>query len=210
MIVQLQGILQDLDDTHCVVVVQGVGYCLGISSRCAHAIFPQMGQEVTLFTRMIVKENAIELYGFESVPARSAFDRLIAISSIGPKLALAILSTYSVSDLKTIASTKDIDRMSLVSGVGKKKAARILVELADSFSKDKDLVAEDADAAGADARSSAPASDPALIDEAKQALLSMGFTTQEIELAQAHLDISAYASLSTLISATLKRLGGDR
>lgn len=208
MIVQLQGKLQELDDTQCVIAVSGVGYALGVSTNTAHALFPHLGEGVTLFTRMIVKENALELYGFETRSERSAFERLIAISSIGPKLALAILSTYSVAELRSIAHANDIDRMSQVSGVGKKKAARILVELADSFAKDKELMASSAEEA---AQVSEAPSDHAheLQEEATQALLSMGFTTQEIDLAHKHIQDQGYASLEELIAALLRALGGD-
>ena len=107
MIVQLTGTLVEVFPNSVVLDVQGVGYELGISANTA-ANLPACGQTaVTLLVRMIVKENAMELYGFSSRQERNAFDRLIGISGVGPKLALAVLSTYSLSDLATIALSED-------------------------------------------------------------------------------------------------------
>lgn len=212
MIVQLTGTLVEVFPNSVVLDVQGVGYELGISANTA-ANLPACGQTaVTLLVRMIVKENAMELYGFSSRQERNAFDRLIGISGVGPKLALAVLSTYSLSDLATIALSEDVTRMAQVPGVGKKKAQRLLIELADVFAKDAELRI----LASAEEKSSgvcAQAPRHSVLDDAQSALLAMGFTPQEVEIALKPYDKkecndNPSLTAQTVITQALQRLGG--
>ena len=99
MIVQLTGTLIEALPTHAVLDVQGVGYEVGISYNTASEL-PSVGTPgVTLLTRMVVREDAMELYGFTSREERTLFDRLVAISGVGPKLALSVLSTFKPAAL---------------------------------------------------------------------------------------------------------------
>ena len=208
MIVQLTGTIVELFPTHAVIDCMGVGYELGISSITASQL-PAVGTSgVTVLTRLIVREDAQELYGFATREERALFDQLRAISGVGPKLALAVLSTFTPAQLATVVTTQDAARMALVPGVGRKKATRLLVELSDVFQKNAELkmLVGLTDAPGTP--SSAPSNAPA--SEAADALLSMGFTSAEVELA---LDGAAEAGVSStkdLLSYALKRLGGGR
>ena len=208
MIVQLTGTLVEVMPTHAVIDCRGVGYELGISALTAQAL-PAVGTSgVTILTRLIVREDAQELYGFATREERALFDQLRAISGVGPKLALAVLSTFTPAQLATVVTTQDAARMALVPGVGRKKATRLLVELSDVFQKNAELkmLVGLTDAPGTP--SSAPSNAPA--SEAADALLSMGFTSAEVELA---LDGAAEAGVSStkdLLSYALKRLGGGR
>ena len=139
MIVQLTGTLLEVLPSHVVIDVGGVGYELGVSATTA-ASLPAVGEAgVTVLTRMLVKENSVELYGFATREERAVFDRLVAVSGVGPKLALAVLSTFSPATLATIVTLQDEERMAQVPGVGRKKAQRLLVELQDVFAKDATL-----------------------------------------------------------------------
>ena len=121
MIVQLTGTLVEVLPSRVVIDVGGVGYELGVSSTTA-ASLPHAGEAgVTVLTRMIVREDAMELYGFATREERALFDQLRAISGVGPKLALAVLSTFTASQLATVVATEDAARMAQVPGVGKKK-----------------------------------------------------------------------------------------
>ena len=208
MIVQLTGTIVELFPTHAVIDCMGVGYELGISAITASQL-PAVGTSgVTVLTRLIVREDAQELYGFATREERALFDQLRAISGVGPKLALAVLSTFTPAQLATVVTTQDAARMALVPGVGRKKATRLLVELSDVFQKNAELkmLVGLTDAPGTP--SSAPSNAPA--SEAADALLSMGFTSAEVELA---LDGAAEAGVSStkdLLSYALKRLGGGR
>ena len=212
MIVQLTGTLVEVMPSHIVLDVAGVGYELGCSSTTAAAL-PAVGESGdTVLTRLVVREDAMELYGFASREERALFDRLRAIGGVGPKLALSVLSTFGAAQLAQVVTAQDADRMAQVPGVGKKKASRLLVELSDVFSKDAELrglvgltVPETglfAPTGAADAHSAAA--------EATEALLSMGFTSQEAELAlEGHQEAGA-TTVEKALAYALKRLGSGR
>ena len=208
MIVQLTGTLVEVMPTHAVIDCRGVGYELGISALTAQAL-PAVGTSgVTILTRLIVREDAQELYGFATREERALFDQLRAISGVGPKLALAVLSTFTPAQLATVVVTQDAGRMAQVPGVGKKKAARLLVELSDVFSKNielKQLVGlTDALPAPKETVRDVPA------QEAADALLSMGFTSAEVALALEGAAEAGIASTKDMLSYALRRLGGGR
>lgn len=210
MIVQLTGTLVEVMPTYAVIDVRGVGYELGISHNTA-AELPQVGTSgVTILTRLVVREDAMELYGFASREERTLFDRLVAITGVGPKLALSVLSTFKPQALATIVATQDANRMAQVPGVGKRKAQRLLVDLDGVFQKDAEL------------RSLVGLSTPSLDDaiapvragsvtaEATDALLSMGFTPQEAELALQGYEEAGATTIEQALSFALRRLGGGR
>ena len=208
MIVQLTGTLVEVMPTHAVIDCRGVGYELGISALTAQAL-PAVGTSgVTILTRLIVREDAQELYGFATREERALFDQLRAISGVGPKLALAVLSTFTPAQLATVVVTQDAGRMAQVPGVGKKKASRLLVELSDVFSKNielKQLVGlTDALPAPKESVRDVPA------QEAADALLSMGFTSAEVALALEGAAEAGIASTKDMLSYALRRLGGGR
>ena len=208
MIVQLTGTLVEDMPTHAVIDCRGVGYELGISALTAQAL-PAVGTSgVTILTRLIVREDAQELYGFATREERALFDQLRAISGVGPKLALAVLSTFTPAQLATVVVTQDASRMAQVPGVGKKKASRLLVELSDVFSKNielKQLVGlTDALPAPKETVRDVPA------QEAADALLSMGFTSAEVALALEGAAEAGIASTKDMLSYALRRLGGGR
>ena len=208
MIVQLTGTLVEVMPTHAVIDCRGVGYELGISALTAQAL-PAVGTSgVTILTRLIVREDAQELYGFATREERALFDQLRAISGVGPKLALAVLSTFTPAQLATVVVTQDAGRMAQVPGVGKKKASRLLVELSDVFSKNielKQLVGlTDALPAPKETVRDVPA------QEAADALLSMGFTSAEVALALEGAAEAGISSTKDMLSYALRRLGGGR
>ncbi len=210
MIVQLTGTLVEALPTHVVLDVQGVGFELGTSSNTA-ASLPAVGEPgVTLLTRMIVKEGSMELFGFASREERAVFDRLVGVTGVGPKLALAVLSTFTPPALATVVATQDANAMATVPGVGKKKAQRLLVELQDVFSKDPDLMGLVGMERPEVSRSAArvPDTQESIAREATSALLSMGFSPQETDLALEGLEESGAATLEKAVAYALRRLGG--
>ena len=208
MLVQLTGTLVEVMPTPAAIACRGVGYELGISALTAQAL-PAVGTSgVTILTRLIVREDAQELYGFATREERALFDQLRAISGVGPKLALAVLSTFTPAQLATVVVTQDAGRMAQVPGVGRKKASRLLVELSDVFSKNielKQLVGlTDALPAPKESVRDVPA------QEAADALLSMGFTSAEVALALEGAAEAGIASTKDMLSYALRRLGGGR
>ncbi len=209
MIVQLTGTLVEVLPTHVVLDVGGVGYELGVSSSTAAAL-PQAGEAgVTVLTRLIVREDAMDLYGFATREERALFDRLVAISGVGPKLALSVLSTFSPAQLATVVATQDIGRMAQVPGVGKRKGQRLLVELEGVFAKDAELrglVGLEQPSLSTVAASQASS----VVAEATDALLSMGFSPQEAELALEGYEEAGATTIEKALSFALRRLGGGR
>ena len=198
MIVQLTGTLVEVTPSRVTLDVGGVGYELGVSSTTAAAL-PHTGEAgVTILTRLIVREDAMELFGFSSRSERALFDQLRAISGVGPKLALAVLSTFTPSQLAQVVATQDAARMAQVPGVGRKKASRLLVELSDVFSKNADL------------RELPVAAMGSVESEAAEALLSMGFTSQEAELALEGHEEAGALTIEKALAYALRRLGGGR
>ena len=209
MIVQLTGTLVEVLPTHVVIDVSGVGYELGVSATTA-ASLPAVGEAgVTVLTRMLVKENAVELYGFATREERAVFDKLVAVSGVGPKLALAVLSTFSPATLATIVTLQDEGRMAQVPGVGRKKAQRLLVELQDVFAKDTTLRGLVGMSEPASQRSKVPDTSQSVAEEATAALLSMGFSPQEAELALDGHEEAGASTVEKAIQFALKRIGGN-
>ena len=200
MIVQLTGTLVEVLPSRVVIDVGGVGYELGVSSTTAAALPPAGEAGVTVLTRMIVREDAMELYGFATREERALFDQLRAISGVGPKLALAVLSTFTAAQLATVVATED--------------AARMVVELSDVFSKNAELrglVGLAATGPGQIPLAGSPKpSVPSVDAEATEALLSMGFTPQEAELALEGREAAGITTVEKALTFALKRLGSGR
>lgn len=129
MIGKLKGTLDEVAEDHCVVDVHGVGYVAYCSARTLSAM-PGPGEAVVLFIETYVREDVIRLYGFQSALEREWF-RLLQnnVQGVGAKVALAVLSTLSPSDLANAIALRDIAMVSRAPGVGKKVAERIVTEL---------------------------------------------------------------------------------
>jgi len=206
VIVQLTGTLVEVLPTHVVIDVGGVGFQLGVSSITAGALPPVGEAGVTILTRMIVREDAMELYGFATREERALFDQLRAIVGVGPKLALSALSTFTPTQLAQVVTTQDITRMAQVPGVGRKKASRLLVELSDVFSKNVELRGL-VGLSDPSSQTALPTTTPSIEADAGDALLSMGFTPQEVELALEGHDEAGATTIEKTIAYALRRLG---
>ncbi len=178
--------------THAVVDVGGIGLSLAMSTRSL-ASLPAEGDEVTVHTYLHVREDELSLFGFESAEERMLFEQLIGVQGVGPKVALAVLSSLSPDALHEALSREDVAVLSSVPGVGKKTAQRLIIELKDKL----DLP----DLAGAGPRSGAVA-------EARDALVSMGFSPAEA--ADALRDAPPDATAEGALRSALKVLGGLR
>ena len=128
MIGRLTGRLAAKHPPQVLVDVGGVAYELDVPMSTFYAL-PANGEPVTLFTHLVVREDAHSLYGFATLEERSAFRQLIRISGIGARTALAVLSGMSVADLSSAITLQDPARLIKVPGIGKKTAERLLLEL---------------------------------------------------------------------------------
>ncbi|MFO0759700.1 MAG: Holliday junction branch migration protein RuvA [Byssovorax sp.] len=132
MIGRLTGkIVEDAADGTLVLDVNGVGYEVTAPLGAVGRLAPDTAGAVTLFVHTHVREDALLLYGFASLDDRAAFRHLISVAGIGPKIAMAILGAMSVADLGAAIARAETVRLTKISGVGKKTAERIVLELKD-------------------------------------------------------------------------------
>jgi Holliday junction DNA helicase RuvA len=140
MITFLEGIIEDKQPTHVVLNVGGVGYEV-IISLSSYDRLPGFGEKVRLLTHDHIREDAHQLFGFMTADERRVFTLLLGVSGIGPKIALSALSGMTVRELKVAIKDGDVKRLSSISGIGKKTAERMIVELRDKFGDGEILAA---------------------------------------------------------------------
>lgn len=131
MISHLSGTILKKDIGFIILDVGGVGYKISVSNATLSDLPSETGANTSLFTHLAVRENSMELYGFSEQNEIALFELLIGVSSIGPKSALAILSLASAETLQTAISRSDTSYLTKVSGIGKKTAEKIVLELRD-------------------------------------------------------------------------------
>ena len=132
MISYLHGKLVHKSPTELVIDVNGIGYHVNIPLSTFEKI-EQLNGQVKIFTYMHVREDIMQLYGFATEAERELFRLLISVSGIGPKMAQGILSGMSINELKEAILTSNIGSLTTISGVGKKTAERLVLELRDKF-----------------------------------------------------------------------------
>lgn len=139
MIGRIRGTLLEKNPPEILVDVHGVGYEINVPMSTFYNL-PDVGQEVTLLTHFIVREDAQLLYGFDTAKERAAFRQLIKISGIGARTALAVLSGMTVDALAQAVSKQESALLTRVPGIGKKTAERLVLELKGKISADLDGV----------------------------------------------------------------------
>lgn len=130
MIVGLEGIIEKKEPTLLHLNVNGIIYEVFVSINCSSKI---VDNKVKLFITHIIREDSQSLYGFLDINEKKLFDTVIKINGVGPKVALAICSTFTASSFSQIVSSNDISMLKRVPGIGPKGASRILVELSGSI-----------------------------------------------------------------------------
>ncbi len=163
------------------VDVQGVGYRVTVpTGQLARLLNGPNGAEVTLFVHTSVREDAITLYGFATRDDRTCFELVLTAHGVGPSLALSILNMLTPDALRTALATDDVDALTAVPGVGKKTAARLLIELKSKLADLNDYdgaIAAASEAAGLSAVPSG-AADPK--SDVRAALAGLGYGSDEI------------------------------
>lgn len=195
MIAFLNGVVAGKNQSTAFVDVGGVGFAVGMSANDLSRL-PSTGERVLIHTYFAVREDAMTLYGFLSLESKSLFEKLIGVSSVGPKIALAALSTFKASEFITAVLSGDAAAVSKVPGIGKKMAQRIILELKGSL----------ADASVDDLFSTKAGEQAARLQGAKEALLAMGFTSAEADVALKDAPETLVTD-SALLQYALRRLG---
>jgi Holliday junction DNA helicase RuvA len=168
LIAQLRGRLLRKEPQEAVVDVGGVGYRVTIPLSTFYRI-GEPGTEVTLLTHTHVREDALALFGFLTPVEQALFERLIAVSGVGPKLAVGVLSGIEAPDLVAALRSSDLARLTRIPGVGKKTAERLVLELKDKM---QDLPSAEA---------TAPEAPRAAADDLVSALVHLGYSRPEAE-----------------------------
>lgn len=143
MIAYLQGTLLERNANEVVLLVNGVGYLVYCSSN-TQTMLPKTGEVCELYTKMIVREDAMDLFGFATKEEKILFSLLTSVSGVGPKTAIGILGSMSTRDLKTAIAMNDTLALSRAPGIGKKTAQRLAMELRDKMSDELLLSQDDA------------------------------------------------------------------
>ncbi len=130
MIALVRGTVAVRRHDHVVVETAGVGYRLAVSAETLRKV-PAVGRTVTLHSQLVVRDDALALYGFATEDERDLFLALIGVQSVGPKVALAVLGGGTPRELVTALANGDVARLQAVPGIGKRTAERIIVELRD-------------------------------------------------------------------------------
>ncbi len=203
MITFLDGKLVGALPTQAIVDVGGVGYEVFIPLS-SYDKLPAVGQPIRILTHLVVREDAHVLYGFMSAPERDLFRLLVNnVSGIGPKLALAVLSGMSVTNFKSAVVNSDVAALAKISGLGKKTAERIVLEL-----KDKLGVAAAWEAATA---AHAPTPEQEQANEAVLALIALGYKQVEAHRAVRELQQKEPGkSAEELVKLALKKMAAGR
>ena len=191
MISHIKGVIDEKFGSSVVVDVNGVGYEVMVPTSDYEDA--RLGEEKKFFTYHAVRENAEELYGFSSLTAKRLFELLISVQGIGPKAGIAILSLSDAEEVRNAIANADAAFISKASGVGKKSAERVIVDLSDKVGAPSRYGASEV-------KSGVSSSEP---DEALDALMALGFSLKE---ATAALDgVDANLSVEERIKKALQK-----
>jgi Holliday junction DNA helicase RuvA len=175
----------------CFLDVSGVGYRLTCSSTTLAGL-PPAGTRCRLWTHLHVREDALALYGFASESEQGMFEALLGVAGIGPKVALAMCSAFTVEGFRRALVADDVAAIASVPGVGRKTAQRVLVDLKDRLAAgDREVGPRDPDALGA----------------ARSALENLGYSAAEVRAALRDLETSADEPVERIVRSALKVLG---
>ncbi len=196
MIYRLRGTLVEKDTEGVVLDAGGVGYRASASLATLRAL-PSLGEDCVIHTRMVVREDAMLLFGFATKEERTTFDALIGVSKVGPKLALAVLSAMSPAEIAEAVARGDVLKFASVPGLGRKSADRLVLEL-----KGKDLAAFAPEPSVSGNGGGGP------YMEAREALTGLGYSLEEAE--KALNSIPPQDTVEKYIKEALRRIGSRR
>lgn len=193
MISRVLGTVAQVGVDDVVVVYGGLGFKVFIVPPLASEL--HKGDEVELYTHLIVREDALTLYGFKTEEERKVFEILMSVTGIGPRIGLAALSVFSPNDLRRAVADQDTATLSRIPGVGKKVASRMLVELGDKLGLPAQLPEASAPSAGV------------VEAEVKAALIGLGWNETKAENVLSELGGNGL-NAPDLLRAALMKLGG--
>lgn len=173
MFAYIKGLLEEKGEDHLVVESGGIGYLVFVPGSVISEL-PSMGEPVKIYTYLHVREDAMVLFGFLTKEDRETFKLLITVNGIGPKGAMGILSALSTYDLKVAIMNNDVTGITQAPGVGKKTAQKLILELKDKLKIDDYSQVMASKLSGSDGTASI-----GVMDEAVEALVSLGYSSHE-------------------------------
>ena len=199
MISYIKGILEDMSPGLVVVDNHGIGYQMMVPMRGES--FPKIGQEIKIYTHMHVREDDVSLFGFLSKEEKEAFELLIGVNGIGPKVGLSVLSTLSVYELKMAVISEDVKTISKTPGLGPKGAKKLILELKDKLSFEE----LEEDGVGVEIfDTSADSSDSVMITI--EGLVSLGYSKSEAAIAVNKVEDAKDLTPEELLKKALKNI----
>jgi Holliday junction DNA helicase RuvA len=200
VIAYLEGKLVEKNPTFLILEVNGVGYSVNIPIS-TYSNLGEIGQMVKVLTHQQVREDELKLFGFSTRQEKALFELLISVNGVGPKVALGILSCIPADGFQRSVLQEDLDALTTISGVGRKTAQRLVVELKEKLSK--------MDLGGAEVVTGRDSVVYPAADEAALALMSLGYTKVEAKKALEKVIADAKEALSVeeLIKRALKHSG---
>ncbi len=191
MFYYIKGTLVYTDSSSAVIDTGGVAYKMTVSTSTLSQI-ATLKNNVTLYTYMAVREDAVDLFGFYTLEELSLFKLLITVSGVGPKAAMGVLSAFTPERFAIVVGSEDVKALSKANGVGAKTAARIILELKDKVAKEMT------------ASKSAPIASGGDFSDAQNALMVLGYT--KAEAVKALSGVSPTLALEDMIKEALKKL----
>lgn len=195
MIATIRGRIQSIAQNYLVIETAGIGLQV-FAPRPTLAMLGPIGSELFLYTHLIVREDALTLYGFSEPAQRALFEVLLGISGVGPRVALSMLSAYAPDEIRAIVARNDAAALARVPGIGKKTAERLLLELKGRL----DL--KNLPASGPESLASS-----AMDDELATLLMGLGYSNSEASAAIAALPADAPADLEQRLRMALRYFG---
>lgn len=194
MISYIIGHVRSIKEDSFIIENNNMGYLIFSSLKTLSNI--ELNNEYKIYTSMQVREDDISLFGFFTKDELEMFTLLTSVSTIGPKIAMGILSSISVNEIKTAIINNDIDKLTVAKGIGKKSASRIILELVDKVKKMDFVPVENIELNSKDNEE---------IDVAREALLNLGYEKNDVEKVLFELK-DTDLSLEGLVKESLKRL----
>lgn len=196
MIASLRGTLVHIGADHLIVETSGVGFLVYAPRPVLGALGP-VGDEVQLHTHLLVREDALTLFGFASTQQRALFETLLAVSGVGPRVALNLLGGVQPDELRAAVAQNDTARLARVPGIGKKTAERLVLELRGKL-----------DLKGLPAAPTATPQIASANNELADLLISLGYSAAEASAAIGALPADAPAALDERLRLALRYFGG--
>ena len=193
MIASVQGTIESIGDDHVVVRVAGVGLQVYVPGAATETL-GTVGQQVTLHTTLIVRDEALTLFGFPNSEGKRLFDLLMGVSGVGPRYALGLLSAMTPNDVAVAIVSGNTDALSAAPGIGKRTAGRIVVDLQAKLQREWEAVAVGAWDAHTDVAA---------------ALQALGYSAAEVQKTLSALGDVAELSLEEQVRLALQQLAGE-